>query len=61
MIIPSKPSPWVRPGWFVAICVTEGLNEPRGWRDERERAKWVAAHALVWPDHEVHQIHGTPA
>ncbi len=60
MIIPSKPSQWVRPGWYVAICVTDGLNEPAGWQDERKRAAWVRAHTRAFPDHEIHQIHGEP-
>lgn len=58
VIVPSKPSPWVRPGWFVAICVTDGLNQPVGWPDASKRAAWVAAHHRAFPDHEIHQAHG---
>lgn len=58
MIIASRPSPWVRPGWYVAVCVTDGHHDPQGWPDERERAKWVGAHTRLFPDHEVHQVHG---
>lgn len=54
---PSRPSPWVRAGWYVAICVTDGLNQPQGWDKPEQRAEWVRAHARAWPDHEIHQIH----
>lgn len=61
MVIPSKASPWIRPGWFVALCVTDGMNVPHAWQDERARAAWVRAHARAFPDHEIHQGHGQAA
>jgi antibiotic biosynthesis monooxygenase (ABM) superfamily enzyme len=61
VIIPSRPSPWVRPGWYVALCTTDGLNQPQAWKDERQREAWVQAHARTFPEHEIHQAHGVPA
>ncbi len=57
MIHQSRPSPWVRPGWYVALCVTDGANEPQGWDDTRRRDSWAAMHTLSFPEHDVHQFH----
>ncbi len=57
MIHLSRPSPWVRPGWHVAICVTDGMNEPQGWEDPLRRDAWLIAHQRAFPDHEIHQFH----
>ncbi len=57
MIHLSRPSPWVRPGSHVAICVTDGMNEPQGWLEAKRRDAWLTAHSRAFPDHEIHQFH----
>lgn len=55
----SRPAPWVRPGWLVAVCVTDGFNEPVGFEQPTMREQWILAHGRAFPDHEVHQFHST--
>ncbi len=57
MIRPSLPVRWVRPGWHVAVCVTDGANQPIGFGSPSMRDQWLRAHTRAFPDHEVHQFH----
>lgn len=57
MIHCSLPAQWVRPGWYVALCVTDGSNQPVGFCQISMRDQWLRSHARAFPDHEVHQFH----
>jgi hypothetical protein len=53
----SLPAPWVRPSWFVALCVTDGVNQPAGFSSPHLRDQWLRVHARTFPDHEIHLFH----
>jgi hypothetical protein len=51
-------SPFIRPGWYLAICEDCQPLLPQPFRDSAERDAWAKAHAET--GHTVARVDGDP-